>query len=277
MPYDKRNTNQGSGPYSQSKDSGTVICQSCGASFAASESACPYCGTTYIPAAQRRYMEKLRDVRKDLEDLEDYGDAETTKEIARSGMRAGRILIIALCAIALIAAAGVFYARSRRTDDRKEYHWKRETWPKWQALYEEEDYDTLADEYLKAQDEDHEAWEWDHASFVHRYMVIRDAENTLAYYKKERGTYDASYDLKELLNAYWTLYGTAYDETMSEADRQKIENLAAPVMEEIEPMFPMTEEERTAFEEDIRKHAAYVGYDLCEQYIKTHAEELGIK
>ena len=37
----------------------TIICPSCGAHFAATEPRCPYCGTMYVPAAEREYMEKL--------------------------------------------------------------------------------------------------------------------------------------------------------------------------------------------------------------------------
>ena len=46
-----------------------VVCGSCSASFEEDLGKCPYCGSTNIKGAEREYMGKLEDVRKDMGEL----------------------------------------------------------------------------------------------------------------------------------------------------------------------------------------------------------------
>jgi len=77
-----------------------VHCQSCGAEFANTEPKCPYCGTIYIPGAETEYMNKLGDIREDMEDLEGAALSETASELKTATGKMFKIIFIIAAIIA---------------------------------------------------------------------------------------------------------------------------------------------------------------------------------
>ena len=62
-----------------------IICSSCGAEFDNDMAKCPYCGTMNYEGAEKEYLEKLEDVREDLDDLNEVPLEETKKEFKKQG------------------------------------------------------------------------------------------------------------------------------------------------------------------------------------------------
>ena len=49
----------------------TICCGNCGGSYDDELPKCPYCGSIHISGAEKEYMEKLEDVREELEELDE--------------------------------------------------------------------------------------------------------------------------------------------------------------------------------------------------------------
>ena len=91
-------------------DSNTAVrvhCTNCGGEFDPKEPKCPYCGTMYEPGAEHQYMEKLGDIREDMEDLNSLAVSETASEL-KSAVRS-TLLTIVVIVVAIAALAGLLY------------------------------------------------------------------------------------------------------------------------------------------------------------------------
>lgn len=88
-----------------------VRCNKCGGWFDTSEPKCPYCGAIYVPGAEAEYMDKLGDIREDMEDLEDLALSETGSEM-KSALKKTFLTVLAVAggiiALFLIAALVMF-------------------------------------------------------------------------------------------------------------------------------------------------------------------------
>ena len=58
-----------------------VTCPSCGAEFDSSKEKCPYCETLYEPGAEKAYMDRLDEIRRDMDDLKSLTVSETKEEL----------------------------------------------------------------------------------------------------------------------------------------------------------------------------------------------------
>ena len=90
-----------SGPVNAGKTS-MVRCVSCGAEFDAHEPKCPYCGTMYEPGAEEHYMNRLSDIREDMEDLSSLALSETGSELKQAAKKTLKTLIIIVAVIAVL-------------------------------------------------------------------------------------------------------------------------------------------------------------------------------
>ena len=79
-----------------------VRCTSCGGEFDAHEPKCPYCGTMYEPGAEEHYMNRLGDIREDMEDLSSLALPETGSELKQAAKKTLKTLIIIVAAIAIL-------------------------------------------------------------------------------------------------------------------------------------------------------------------------------
>ncbi len=79
-----------------------IRCTSCGAQFDAHEPKCPYCGTMYEPGAEEHYMNRLGDIREDMEDLSSLALSETGQELKQAAKKTLKTLIVIVAAIAIL-------------------------------------------------------------------------------------------------------------------------------------------------------------------------------
>ena len=62
-----------------------IICSSCGGECSEELANCPYCGSTLLAGAEKKYMEQLRDVKDRMEDLDAVPLEETRSAIRKQG------------------------------------------------------------------------------------------------------------------------------------------------------------------------------------------------
>lgn len=90
-----------------------IKCVSCGADYEAKLVRCPYCGTAPLAAEEDEYMDKLEDVRRDLEE---YG-LEGSRELKRGLGKTALITIVALLVIAILIACSIWITGVGRRSD----------------------------------------------------------------------------------------------------------------------------------------------------------------
>ena len=89
-----------------------IYCTQCGAVIPPGEARCQYCGSSYAPEAEKEYMRRLDQVRRDLEKVGNVG-AETSR--TESGRVRRRVLRILVTILVLSAAVyGLFLYQQRR-------------------------------------------------------------------------------------------------------------------------------------------------------------------
>ena len=145
-------------------------CRSCGAQLDESMARCPYCGTLIPDGAEKEYMEKLDDIREDMDSLHAVPGDSVRVEVRRQGRRLRGIIIAAVLAAAVLA--GLFFLQSRRygRDNTADYIWGRENFPLFSELYESGEYDELTELVLQAMEEDRPIWEWEYCDEFFDYL-----------------------------------------------------------------------------------------------------------
>ena len=153
-------------------------CKSCGAHFDEMLPACPYCGTMSIKGAQTEYMDKLEDIRSDVEELSAVPAEVTKKEIKKQtkiilwalGICAGLLLIFILIEV-------LFGYKPRERDDKADYLWLQENIPLLDELYEQGQYEELVVKVNTAFQNNEPVWQWEHRHFCdYLYYVLEENE-----------------------------------------------------------------------------------------------------
>ena len=240
-----------------------IICRSCGANFSPELANCPYCGTMYLPAAEKAYMHKLEGIRSDLEDLGGR-PSETMKSVFRRLRK--RLLIPAILLILAILAgfaAGEIKERREAAKDKAETLWQLEYFPLMDAAYDAGDYEKLDALYEDAMSADHRLWNYKHYHFCDFYQIILGAEKALQSYGE--GSCDAAYLLYRELQLYW-LENLA--DSIPSDEYARLEALRAPILDDLIERFAPTEEELSAFKKSIRQDG-FVPYETCEQFTES--------
>lgn len=73
------------------------VCINCGAEINASDTKCPYCGYINEEGAEKAYMDRLNDIRNDLDSVDEEAAAEYGKDY-------GRVLKLILITLAVLLA-----------------------------------------------------------------------------------------------------------------------------------------------------------------------------
>ena len=237
-----------------------IICRSCGADYSADLSHCPYCGTMNLPAAETEYMNRLEDMRNDLGGLESL----TGQETKRSFRALNRKVLLAVVILAL--ATGVFFGihvyqeRAEAQKIKDEYLWQREGFSQMDAYYASGDYESLLAYYLEAQDAGHQIWQYKHSAFCNYLLDIASAQDMLENYERESG------DLVWLFREELYLYRLEYMRDISEDERTILAQLRAPLLEDFEMRFHLTEEELSGFQKTLARDG-YLSLSDCEQFL----------
>lgn len=249
-----------------------IICSSCGGECPEESSNCPYCGSTLLAGAEKKYMEQLRDVKDQMEDLEEVPMEETRTAIKKQGKVLKVGILIGVVVLGLVLGATWLFDRMLYTDEKdfkQQYLWKQEYYPVMDELYAKDDYDGLFRFYEEhMEDEYAQFYTWEHFDFLRAYMNYFDYSEAL---KEGQNVGSAA----SLFAQQWRAKGDLakperYTETEYAALLPMLEILEQDYQTrwEIDP-----EEEQLLYQELENNDYYFLDFDTCEKYAKKWSKE----
>ena len=249
-----------------------IICSSCGGECPEESSNCPYCGSTLLAGAEKKYMEQLRDVKDQMEDLEEVPMEETRTAIKKQGKVLKVGILIGVVVLGLVLGATWLFDRMLYTDEKdfkQQYLWKQEYYPVMDELYAKDDYDGLFRFYEEhMEDEYAQFYTWEHFDFLRAYMTYFDYSEAL---KEGRNVGSAA----SLFAQQWRAKGD-----LAKPERYTETEYAAllPMLEILEQDYQIRwkidpEEEQLLYQELENNDFYFLGFDTCEKYAKKWSKE----
>lgn len=138
------------------------ICNYCGAEIDDTMPKCPYCDTLIAKGAQAAYMDKLYDIKEDMEELKDIPFDVVEEEVKHQGRRMKKIIIITLIIMALLAGIFILQEKRYERDHTSDYIWEQENYPIMSEMYENGEYEELEEFYYNALMEEKSIWNWEY-------------------------------------------------------------------------------------------------------------------
>lgn len=241
-----------------------IICPSCGAEFEPNKVKCPFCGTIYLKAAEAEYMDKLEDVKEDLEDLKDNAQEETKGQFKKIWKWLGILLIIFATIGVTVLVNDEMRRKKYARDDKQEYLWRSENYPIMNELYEKGEYEQLLSIYDKATKEGHNLYNFPHNDFcVCIRDIIKTGETLDRYGNKEAALDEVLY--RELYLFRLDNYRNI-NRTVTEEEYNILDEMRKPYLDDFYTRFDMPEEEFEKFMSQLR-NGQYISYSECAEYI----------
>ena len=249
-----------------------IICSSCGGECPEESSNCPYCGSTLLAGAEKKYMEQLRDVKDQMGDLEEVPMEETRTAIKKQGKVLKVGILIGVVVLGLVLGATWLFDRMLYTDEKdfkQQYLWKQEYYPVMDELYAKDDYDGLFRFYEEhMEDEYAQFYTWEHFDFLRAYMTYFDYSEAL---KEGRNVGSAA----SLFAQQWRAKGD-----LAKPERYTETEYAAllPMLEILEQDYQIRwkidpEEEQLLYQELENNDYYFLDFDTCEKYAKKWSKE----
>lgn len=251
----------------------TIYCGSCGGSYDDELSKCPFCGSMNISGAEKEYMEKLEDVREDLEELDEVPVEGLQTVVKKQAGRLRKILAIIGVLVLLSVVLYCFFNRSEDRDYKAEYLWQQEHYPELNALYDSGKFDeleNLINELCK--DENANLTDWEHNRFMSDYIM---GKSVLRYLEWDEEDPLDGHSLLFLFETEWEIKGIIlrkedYTEQEYEALLPYIEASEA----DFDSRWKLTEEELNDFYANLSANGdKYVSFDKAEDFIKAWVKE----
>ena len=250
-----------------------ISCGNCGGSYDDDLPKCPYCGSTNIDGAEKDYMEKLEDVREDLEDLDEIPTEELQTAVKKQAVRLRKILLIIGGLAIILAALYFFFNRPEKRDYKAEYLWQQEHYPELNALYDNGEYDELEELlYELSEDENANLLDWEHNEFISDYILGKSILRYLEWDKEEPLD---EYRLINLFVSEWQIKGITLRK--EEYTQQEYEALL-PYIEvseaDFEVRWKLTEEEYNNFSAELSANRnRYISFDNARDFVKAWVKE----
>ena len=250
-----------------------IHCPNCGAIFSEQDTRCPYCGYLNPSGAERSYMDKLEKNRKRLDNVDEEAAGQYADEMKRHGKRAFLTVVIIAAVAAVLILGGILLGRilSRTGDDSpeaktEEMLWQRENFPRLDALYEEGDYEGLANLYREflMEDADHELWQWEHydlASYYDMYLQMKDD----VQYMEENGAepLDAADAFYVAAKFYYREY--AVTRSIPAEDKEALEALREEVVPVLYDRLHLSDDDMENYRKSVFQDDSYVSWRACEK------------
>lgn len=138
------------------------ICSSCGAEIDDSMPKCPYCDTLIAKGAEAEYMEKLYDIQEDMEELKDVPYETVKEEVKHQSKRMGKVIAVTIVVVLILAGIFIWQEKKYERNNTADYIWGQENFPIMSEMYENEEYEELAEFYYDALMEDRPVWNWEY-------------------------------------------------------------------------------------------------------------------
>lgn len=249
-------------------------CKSCGAHFDEMLPACPYCGTMSIKGAEAEYMDKLEDIREDMEDLIAVPVMETKKALKKQtkfvliviGVILGLFLLLVLVEL-------IFGYHAPKRDRQADFAWQQETFPVLDELYEQENYNELLTRYYQAFEEDAPIGAWEHYEFTSALALMADFNYILD--EEASGKVLNKYDYRSLLYAGFRVETYAESTAYTEEELERLQPYIERVREDFNTRWNFTREELEYFEKEAEENYGVVPYDAIEDFVEDWMKKEG--
>ncbi|MBQ6697103.1 MAG: hypothetical protein IJN16_10415 [Lachnospiraceae bacterium] len=249
-------------------------CKSCGAHFDEMLPKCPYCGSMSIKGAEAEYMDKLEDIREDMEDLSAVPIQETKKELKKQTKFVFIIVGVILgLALLLVLVELIFGYRSDKRDRQADYLWQQENFPILDELYEQKNYEELLKRYREAYKEELPIYSWEHSDFLSALELLIDFEDTLK--REQTGEELTHWDYEDLLYTGFRVDDYETSTAYTAEEKELLVPYIEMVRKDFESRWQFTEKERKMFEKEAEKNYGYISYDVVEKYVKDWMERNG--
>lgn len=250
-----------------------IVCENCAKEYSEDLVKCPSCDSTNLKGAQKAYLNKLADVRENLEDLEEAPE----KLLKDNFKKQSRLIWKVLAALAVLAVLAYLlflwsYKRNER-DFQAQYLWQQENFPKLDALYEEGKYEELAELYFELLEEENAVlYEWTHYPFLNDYLsCIWVAE----YLNQEDYEALSEADLTGLFTYEWDVKGIILrKEEFTENEYKAMEPYIHRSEADFGSRWHMKQEDYDSlYQQLVSNRGTYIRYQDCEDYIKKWIKE----
>ncbi len=250
-----------------------IKCPNCGAESDEKNSRCPYCGYINEKGAEKKYMDNLYEVRKNLDGLD---------EEAASGYKEGyrktlTIVIVTLIILIVLTAVifilyGMFRIRTYRNDldsgneVLEDMAWRQEAYKRFDELYEAGKYDELCETVFDACENGYSVYTYEHNDFIELYNDHLRTERELEAVEKkgEWDDYAAGTVFYYCCCYYYSDTGQA--DMFRGLSGEDIENLK-PVTEEMKDILNnrlmFSDEEMENLADKLISSYGYLDYEKC--------------
>lgn len=256
------------------KDKKRIICSGCGGEFDASLPKCPYCDIIHYAGAEAEYLNKLDDIRDDMEELGDVQEDVVKEELKKQGHLVKRIVIMIAVILALLAAWTYFRLNFRfsQVSDKEQFLWQSENYPKFDTMYKAEEYQELADILQKELQGEYSIWDYEHRAFAFVYDNITDAKKAMQLIDSGE---DTSLDMYTTLLYNQMDFIIQWERTgeLSEEERAIIEPLKGEVVEDFHNRWQMREEDYQKLLKKAEDNYHVLPYKEVEKYVKKWLKE----
>lgn len=243
-----------------------IVCPSCAAKFGKENAKCPFCGVIYYEGAEKAYMEHLEEVREDLSELQ-YIPVEAVKEEAKKvGSLLKKVAIILVLVIVLVVALVFFLRQQSRKQEREDFLYRQTNFPVFDQMYEEEEYDALAEKYNEALLNGDDMWDWEHRDFISVYGSIRNIEETIA--ALDAGTEMNSSVYAGLIWDEWNVVMYLARGVLDEEEKAYIDTIKDVAIEDLKTRWGMSEQELQEWYDRLAADYHIITYDECEKFAK---------
>ena len=165
-----------------------MICNNCGAHFDDNLPNCPYCSALHYPGARKEYMEKLEDIKEDLDDLHETIPEVYASELKSQTQKVKKIILIIagiFASFALLFLVKILFFNIADSGNQKEVLlFTKEAYPIADEFYAAGNYDGLLHFYQTSITENEYAdfYDWEHYPFLMCYenlTFFREASKKL--------------------------------------------------------------------------------------------------
>lgn len=246
-------------------------CKSCGAHFDEMLPECPYCGTMSIKGAQKEYMDKLEDIRSDVEDLSAVPAQVTKKELKKQTKIILWALGICGALLLLCVLIEVFFGyKPQERDEKADYLWLQENIPLLEELYEQEQYEELMKKVNDAYENNEPVWQWEHRFFCdYLDFVLKETE---LLEKEASGQVLENGDYEWLLYLHCRTSQIPESTILTEEEMEKLMPMVEVLNADYEARWHFTAEEQAILDATIQENAGFVDFDTIEVVVKMWME-----
>ncbi len=250
-------------------------CPNCGAEMDKDAAKCPFCGYINEAGAEKQYMEKLDDVRMQLDNV----DEEAAAEYGKGYKKIVRIIIITVAILVGLSIVGTLLytylekkvlsvGNASAEDTLKEMSWQKEYYAKFDELYDAGRYDELVELFYSDETVDHNLWEYKHYRFADLYFTYYNTRDRLKDVDEKGWTKsDATTVMMYTFTYYYELYNSGYDK-LKEEEIANLEPAREYMISVIHDRLGYTDADMEALRDRVLNEYGNIEYDKCEAVVK---------